>query len=168
MDIGGPNETDGLSPSIYGNSITSTWSNLTDFFRFSILVTLMRMAVEQIRFSSSGTEESDNEETLRSKSSSAHVAKVPVERRIDFMVVAFLSFYQLWCLTVHISIIYLCSLATNTGCCCVLHLSVGTILRILTVLSGNVGLVLNLQLEVTKDKFRRIKYHHLIVMILYL
>jgi len=44
------------------------------------------MAVEQIRFSSS-IEESDNEETLRSKSSSAHVAKVPVERRIDFMVV---------------------------------------------------------------------------------
>ena len=71
------------------------------------------MAVEQIRFSSS-IEESDNEETLISKSSSTHVAKVPVERRIDFMVVqvdvllAWLHFFLFiscggvaWCLTVH-------------------------------------------------------------------
>ena len=42
--------------------------------------------MELIRFSSS-IEESDNEETLRLKSSSAHVVKVPVERRFDFMVV---------------------------------------------------------------------------------
>ena len=115
MDIGGPNETDGLSPSKYGNSITSTWLNLTDFFRFSIFATTLEMAVEQIRFSSS-IEESDNEETLRSKSSSAHVAKVPVERRIDFMVVAFLSFYQLWCLTVHMRLAGNGNLCTRPLC----------------------------------------------------
>ena len=63
----------------------------------------------------------------------------------------------------NISIIYLCSLATNTGCRYVLHLSVGTILRILTVLSGNVGLVLNLQLGYKKN--RRMQYNHVFVMI---
>ena len=41
----------------------------------------------QLQLSRSGFEESDKDETLWSRSSSAHVSKVPVERRVDFMVV---------------------------------------------------------------------------------
>ena len=73
MEIGGPSETDGLSPSTYGNSKISTSLNLRVFFLFitgigrplacccSMLATTLWVAAT---VSSSG-EESDNEETLR-------------------------------------------------------------------------------------------------------